>query len=113
MLLKVFRDFNNEPSQKKKEPMRKDLLEVHIPKYLSKFEQLLEESGGKFIAGSVLTYADLVVANFLDVAVDLISPDILDDYPGLQTLKEFVFGMPAIQQFCETRTLAQGYGSGG
>ncbi len=93
--------------------MGKDLLEVHIPKYFSKFEQLLEESGGKFIAGSVLTYADLVVANFVDVALDLISPDILDDFPGLQTLKDFIFGMPAIQQWCENRTLALGYGTGG
>lgn len=93
--------------------MRKDLLEIHIPKYFSKFEQLLEESGGKYIAGSVLTYADLVIANFMDVATDLIAPDILDDYPGLQALKDFVFAMPPIKQFCETRTLAQGYGSGG
>ncbi|ODM90470.1 Glutathione S-transferase [Orchesella cincta] len=109
----VFRDFKNEPSQKKKEPMRKDLLDIHLPKYLSKFEELLDSSGGRYIAGTTLTYADLAVANFLDVATEMIGPDILDDFPGLQELKENVFSLPPIQQWCATRTLAQGYSSGG
>ncbi|CAL8121646.1 unnamed protein product [Orchesella dallaii] len=109
----VFRDFKNEPSQKKKEPMRKDLLNVHIPKYFGKFEELLNTSGGKYIAGSVLTYADLAVANFLDVATEMIGPDVLDDFPGLQELKDLVFALPPIQQWCANRTLAQGYSSTG
>lgn len=105
----VFRDFNNEPSQKKKEPMRKDLLEKHIPKYFSKFEELIEEAGGKFVAGNVLTYADLAVVNFLDVATDFFGDDLLDGYPNLQALKDYIFDLPAIKEYVAGRVLAQGY----
>jgi hypothetical protein len=39
------------------------------------------------IAGPSLTYADLALANFFDVAEDMVNPDCLKEYP---TLKRFL-----------------------
>jgi hypothetical protein len=44
----VFRDFSREPSIAKKALMRKDLLEIHFPKYFTKFAELLETAGGEW-----------------------------------------------------------------
>lgn len=55
--------------------------------------------------GNCLTYADLVVANCLDVATEYFGENILDDFPGLQDLKDYVFGLPAIEEWCSKRTV--------
>lgn len=50
---------NLQKSIAKKALMRKDLLEIHFPKYFTKFAELLECAGGEWIAGSTLTYAGI------------------------------------------------------
>jgi glutathione S-transferase len=113
----VFRDFAREPSIAKKALMRKDLLELHFPKYFTKFAELLDSSDGDWIAGNTLTYADLALANFFDVAEDMVNPDCLKEYPSLQKLKDDVFAIPQVQDWI---TFSRGnvnktaaYGSGG
>jgi len=98
----VFRDFNQEPSIVKKAIMRKDLLEVHFPKYFAKFQELLDLSGGEWIAGPTLTYADLALANFIDVAEEMVNPDCLKDFPDLKRLKESIFEIPQVKEWTST-----------
>lgn len=93
----VFRDFRDEKSMSKKVLMRKRLLQ-QIPLYLNKFATFLQDSDGQYLAGPNLTYADLVVANFLDVLEDNINPDILNDFPTLRALKEEIFEIPEIAE---------------
>ncbi|OXA60363.1 glutathione S-transferase 3 [Folsomia candida] len=111
----VFRDFANEKSIAKKALMRKDLLEIHFPKYFTKFAELLECAGGEWIAGSTLTYADLALANFFSVAEEMVNPDCLRDFPTLKKLKDDVFDIPQIQEWMViTKGIAvKAYGSGG
>jgi len=111
----VFRDFAREPSIAKKALMRKDLLELHFPKYFTKFAELLDSSEGDWIAGATLTYADLALANFFDVAEDMVNPDVLKDYPTLKRLKDEVFEIPQIKEWIafSRKTTQVAYGSGG
>lgn len=111
----VFRDFAREQSIAKKALMRKDLLEIHFPKYFTKFAELLETAGGEWIAGPNLTYADLALANFFDVAEDMVNPDCLREFPTLKRLKDDVFAIPQVVEWIATsRGIAiQSYGSGG
>ncbi|ODN01721.1 Glutathione S-transferase 2 [Orchesella cincta] len=109
----VFRDFRNEPSIAKKALMRKHLLELHFPKYFSRFAKLLDEGEGEYIAGSTLTYADFVLANFLDVAEDNVNPDILKDFPTLVDLKDRIFNIPEVQEFIYSTRKSGFYGSNG
>ncbi len=92
----IFRDFRNEKSMSKKVIMKKRLLEDTFPVYFEKFAEFLEDSGGEYLAGPNLTYADLALANFLDVCEDNINPDILNDFPTLKALKQEVFEIPEI-----------------
>ncbi|ODN01723.1 Glutathione S-transferase 3 [Orchesella cincta] len=101
----IFRDFRNEKSISKKVLMRKRLLEYTFPLYFSKFAQFLEDSGGEYLAGPNMTYADLAVANFLDVCEDNINPDILNDFPTLKALKEEIFEIPEVAEWvAQTKT---------
>ena len=93
--------------------MRKHLLQIHFPKYFSRFAKLLDESDGEWIAGDQLTYADLALANFLDVSLDNVNPDVLNDFPSLQDLMDRVFSIPEIQAFNESTRKGGFYGSAG
>lgn len=95
--------------------MRRDMLEIHFPKYFNKFTELLEISGGQWIAGPNLTYADLALANFFDVAEEMVNPDVLKEFPSLKKLKDDVFAIPQINEWIRaTRTTAaMAYASGG
>lgn len=109
----IFRDFKNEKSISKKVLLRKRLLDI-MPLYFEKFARFLEDSGGEYLAGPNLTYADLAVANFLDVCEDNVNPDILNDFPTLKALKEEVFEIPAIAEWvAQTKAGAFGNASGG
>lgn len=96
----IFRDFRNEKSMSKKVLMRKRLMDLS-PLFLDKFARYLEESDGQYVAGPNITYADLALANFLLVWEDLISPDVLNDYPTLKALKEEILELPEIAEYIE------------
>lgn len=66
-----------------------------------------------WITGDTLTYADLALANFLDVSEDNVNPDILNDYPALADLKERVFSIPEIQTFIGSTRKGGFYGGAG
>jgi len=104
----IFRDFRNENNMSKKVIMRKRLLEDTFPMYFTRFAEFLEDSGGEYVAGPNLTYADLVLANFLDVCEDNINPDILNDFPTLKALKEEIFEIPEIAAWIEETRGASG-----
>lgn len=79
--------------------MKEELKTIWFPMYFNKFNDLLESGGGEYIAGSSLTFGDLVVANFLEIAQDLVDPNCLDEYPKLNALKERILEIPAISAF--------------
>lgn len=60
-----------------------------------------------------MTYADLALANFLDVSLDNVNPDVLNDYPALADLKDRVFAIPEIQEFIRSTRKSGFYGGSG
>ncbi|CAL8092600.1 unnamed protein product [Orchesella dallaii] len=107
----IFRDFKAEKNISKKVIMRKRLLVDHFPLYFAKFAQFLEDSGGEYLAGPNITYADLAVANFLDVCESHVNPDILNDFPTLKALKEEIFDIPEIAEWVAQTNTANATGA--
>ncbi len=60
-----------------------------------------------------MTYADLALANFLDVSLDNVNPDVLNDYPALADLKDRVFEIPEIRDFIGGTRKSGFYGGAG
>lgn len=106
-----FTDFKNEESLSKKVIMRRRLLQDTFPMYLDKFAEFLEDSGGEYIAGPNLTYADLALVNFLDDCEGAINPDVLYDYPTLKGLKEEILEIPEIASYIAATRVAAAPGA--
>ncbi|OXA58367.1 glutathione S-transferase 2 isoform X2 [Folsomia candida] len=101
----VFRDFRNEPDGPKKEKMRDELRNMWFPLYFQKFTDIYNASSGEWVTGDSLTYGDLILANFLDIAEDLVDPTCLDEFPKLKELKDKVLALPAIMEWKRTQAL--------
>lgn len=77
--------------------IKKNKTEI-LPKGLEMLEKILADNGGQFFVGSSLTWADIVVADFLqgwvkDVAVPR----------NLKNHLNFVMNLPNIRKWVETR----------
>lgn len=90
--------------QQKAEAKRrtKEFLGIRLPKYLGYFERVLERSGGEWLAGAKLTYADLSMAQVL-AGLKYAFPDAtrtqLKRRPRLAALHDEVFGRPRIRRY--------------
>jgi len=71
--------------------------------YLPKFEKILKASGGPFLLGSKVTWADLHIAHTLAFYEETVDAGILKDYPTLLKFKEVVFDIPQIKKWVAER----------
>lgn len=95
----MFQDIQQQENLSKKVLMKKTLLLDYFPKYLDKINAIFRQSGGPYLAGSKMTYADLAFANFIDICEGNVNPDILDNYPDFQSIVEEVFEIPAVKEW--------------
>jgi glutathione S-transferase len=93
------------PNGEEKAIHEKILLENHFPLYLSKMNDLVEQNGegSGFSVGNKLTWADLFLANFLEIWTDNHGVQILDAFPALRKQKETVFNIPKIKEWVAKR----------
>jgi glutathione S-transferase len=73
-----------------------------VPKYLGYFEDVLKESGGRYLAGRRLTYIDLSLFQIVDglrYAFPKRMKGFEDDIPGLVDLHERIAARPNIKAY--------------
>lgn len=103
MSIKGWRAFHFLEDEEKKAELKKQFLEVQVPACFSKFEKILEKSGGVFLLGETYSWADLHIAHTLSFFEETVSPDTLKGYPKLLKFKEAVFNIPQIKKWVEER----------
>jgi len=100
-----------EPEETKKAEMGKQLKAEKLPAFLASMEKLLKSQGGKHFAGSGLTWADIVVYQFIssmkvarpNQPKALIEEGDLTNCPALCALVAMVGGLPNIKKWEQTR----------
>ena len=100
-----------EPEETKKAEMGKQLKAEKLPAFLASMEKLLKSQGGKHFAGSGLTWADIVVYQFIssmkvarpNQPKALIEEGDLTNCPALCALVAMVGGLPNIKKWVQTR----------
>ena len=99
-----------EPEEAKKAEMGKQLKMEKLPAFLASMEKLLKAQGGKYFAGSSLTWADIVVYQFVSLKVPrsnqpkaLIEESDLTGCPAISALVETVGALPNIKKWEQTR----------
>merc|ERR1712038_1607840 len=100
-----------EPEETKKAEMGKQLKADKLPAFLASMEKLLKSQGGKHFAGSGLTWADIVVYQFIssmkvarpNQPKALVEEGDLTNCPALCALVAMVGGLPNIKKWEQTR----------
>ena len=100
-----------EPEEVKKAEMGKQLKVEKLPAFLASMEKLLKAQGGKHFAGSDLTWADIVVYQFISLLKvpqpnqpkALIEGSDLTSCPALCALVAMVGALPNIKKWEQTR----------
>jgi glutathione S-transferase len=86
---------------KKKERTEKIYAET-LPKYLSKWNEILQKNGGFFV-GNRLSIADICIADNLETHVIKLEGNILEKYPALSAHRGTVYNSPGIKEWVEKR----------
>jgi len=102
--------FYLEADPDKRAAIKKDLVDNIFPHFLSKFNDVVAKSGGSFIFGSKVTYADFWLANFLEIWRDTVDANLISKYPALQKQMASVFAIPQIAKWVEVRPKAELFG---
>lgn len=93
-----------ESDEGKKAELKKVFLEGQVPNYFSKFEKILEKSGGDFLLGAKYSWADLFIAHNLAFFEETVDPGVVSGaYPKLRKFKEGVFNIPEIKKWVQER----------
>ena len=100
-----------EPEEAKKAEMGKQLKVEKLPAFLMSMEKLLKAQGGKYFAGSSLTWADIVVYQFVSSMKvprpsqpkALIEDSDLTGCPAISALVAMVGALPNIKKWEQTR----------
>lgn len=85
----------------KKAALRETFVTTLAPKCLEVLEAIKQKNGGDFLVGKVLTWADINIADKLQILEDTVKADILRDYPGLAKFKAVVFAVPKLKEYIE------------
>ena len=100
-----------EPEEAKKAEMGKQLKVEKLPAFLASMEKLLKAQGGKYFSGSSLTWADIVVYQFVSSMKvprpsqpkALIEDSDLTGCPAISALVAMVGALPNIKKWEQTR----------
>jgi len=76
--------------------------ETLIP-FLDRYEQFLTKNGSGYFVGSKLTWADIVIAEFLEKIQFLFDKQALEKYPKLAALEKKVLQLPGIKEYIDKR----------
>ncbi|CAG7819626.1 unnamed protein product [Allacma fusca] len=93
---------------REKDPERQANQKAHMVKtalrlILTQLQGIVTASGGDFVAGSKLTYADLSIANWFNIWANHIDPEIPTKYPRLSEHNKAVLAVPQIKAWIEVR----------
>ena len=94
-----------EKDEAKKEELQKVCHEQTLPNAMKVLTGILTDNGGKFFVGTSLTWADIIVADFLH-NFKLRGGDgvkLLDEFKALKGHMESVMALPNIKKWIETR----------
>jgi len=92
--------------EKDEEKRKQQIAEAVISskeRFVSKFNQMVEANGGKHIVGNSLTWADIIVAHFLENLARIAKVQLVDEAPALQALIDTVRETPHIKEYIATR----------
>ena len=97
-----------EKDEARKTKLKKELDETHIPKYLGALEKraAANNSADGWIYGTKVTYADFGVY-LQGEYVQMIAPNVLDNYPALKKLRESVEKLPNIARWLKERPVTE------
>jgi len=98
-----WRKYFMEKDEGKKGEYKKELMENRVPFYFSKLNSVQERNGGNFLVGDSLSWADILVAHYLEFFESAADPNILVPYPNLKKLKDTVYGLPQVKAWVEKR----------
>lgn len=77
-----------------------------FPKYLKKFNQILEKNGGKYFVGKNITVVDINIGNYLQIFSEIYD-GLLDAYPLVKAHQATVFNTPGIKEWIAKRPKTQ------
>jgi glutathione S-transferase len=98
-----FRKWVREHEDEKKAELKNHLKEDVFPMIFKQLEEIVSTSGGKYVAGSKLTYADFVLANWFKIFNELIDPTLKERYQALADHLETVLNIPEIKAHVKNR----------
>merc|ERR1712059_31879 len=92
-----------EQDEEKKAELQKVMKDEKVPVWLSMMEGVLKAMGGYHFTGSSLSWADIVVYNFVTNLKARVGDLALDSFPSLAGLVTMVGDLPNIKKWEETR----------
>lgn len=96
--VKVFR----EPDETKKVELQKKLVEEIVPKFWKIFQDTLNSNSTGYMVGDRLTLGDLAVYDVMEIHTRDF-PDLIKNFPQLQTHRQKVASIPNIKKYLENR----------
>jgi len=77
----------------------KNCVEVVGPKYLSKFNKIIEANGGNFLVGNGFTWADVYLCHFVPYMETFYNIKLTGGYPAVKKLVERFQADPRIKKW--------------
>jgi len=100
----LWRPWLRESDPVKKLAIEKELKEIHFPFYLPKVENFVKEFGKDgYAVGDKLSWADLYLANFIQIWMECQGEGIMSPYPLLKQNMTKILNIPEIKKWNETR----------
>ncbi|XP_018334284.1 glutathione S-transferase [Agrilus planipennis] len=94
--------YNYESDPSIKESRKGPLLKETIPYYLERLDAIAKQNNGHLACGK-LTWADIILAAWLDYLNYMISGNLLEKYANLQSVVNNVLSIPQIKAWIEKR----------
>ena len=88
-----------------KEQAKKDIIEKHLPFYLSFLEKCINTNAAPegWLFGKKVTYVDLKLAMLVDFIAQTFGSEVFASSPGVTKVKESVFSLPSIAKWIKDR----------
>lgn len=78
-------------------------LTVITPKYFSRFNQILENNGGKFLVGKNVSFADIRLVNHIEFFSEMTQLNLIEKYSHLTELVNNIRDIPRINEWMTKR----------